>query len=640
MSEPRTRGELQEAVAMHEYDPGLGRQQGKKARGPGLQGASALNLQQLAGNAAVGRLLGGDGHAGGAAAPLASGGAAPDILAVQRLAGNAAVGRGLGAGRKAAPGRRGAAGSAAPVQRALRVGSLDYSKEYKERTDGLAPHQHEAVLNELVNHAVGGFRDQAARELSREEQAMFDREERRIAQQLRKVIVSPVGQRGNHPVLKQFVGVNEDFGAKNRDVRVNNYTELARNLMGWVYAKEKRHQEKNAAEHVQREGEVEIFLNVLLRRIHRMAEGMKGGMTGREAKIMDHELATGLSHIESQPIKHGRYDASKANRPIGSYLAYFDGRFNKKFEGTSLETLVADHGGFLALMQNPEKFGFRDKMIALHDLSEYFGHSRHTPPGMGKEHVPEIDQDDTWSTAGYDHHGNRVVVQDRGQNPVVKPDGSVKEHPSTRNENSNTTRLARSRNIPVWAGQSYTAARMYKMAAEAGASKEEIAAVGWGIFSFWRINFDHTTEFAYHTLHEVMDIAQNFGVPYDVDDQYASLGLPKVQRIADKLVGVRNSTDAAYEDVRSQIRAMERQMSRPNRMTLDHEEHFLRVAYGVQDELEDIRANLQERVERFARWQQLSSRERTKLVTYCLNHLRETRQRMNRLSSRLAAMPR
>ncbi|WP_052442323.1 eCIS core domain-containing protein [Streptacidiphilus neutrinimicus] len=531
------------------------------------------------------------------------------------------------------------------VQRALQVGRIDFTKEYKQRTSALPPREQELVLDTMVKEVTKGFLGEAAPNFSRDERTAFVNEQNRIDWQLRKAIVAPVGYKGYHPVLKGQVGRHPDFGAKNHDIRVNNYTELARNLMGWVYAKDNRHREKEAALDVQNGGQVELFLNVVLRRVARFAQEVQRarGMSPRQIAVMHEELRTGLSHIESQPLIQGRHgpihDRKKADQPVGAYLAYFDGTFNPKFANSRLATRMIDKGGLLALLETPEKFSFRDKMIALHDLSEYFGHSRHTPPTMGKEAVAEIDDEDTWSTAGWDGQGRRLQVHDRGQNPVVKADGTVKEHPSTRNENSLTTRLARSRNVPVWAGQSYTAARMFKLAQASGASREEIAAVGWGIFSFWRLDFDHTTEFAYHTLHEVMDIAQNYDVPYDIDDRYASLPLANAQRIADRLTQLHASTDAVYQDAKKQVRAMRELVARQHdRMVTDQEERFLQVAESVAQELRDLRGDLAERIDRFRRWQDLSGRDRTRLLTWCLNNPRPLRERMKRLSQQLDAV--
>ncbi|WP_327417438.1 hypothetical protein [Streptomyces sp. NBC_01233] len=48
--------------------------------------------------------------------------------------------------------------------------------------------------------------------------------------------------------------------------------------------------------------------------------------------------------------------------------------------------------------------------------------------------------------------------------------------------------------------------------------------MAYGAAAFWRLHYDHTTPLAYHTLHEVLDIAQNFGLSYTMNDQTATLG--------------------------------------------------------------------------------------------------------------------
>ena len=61
-----------------------------------------------------------------------------------------------------------------------------------------------------------------------------------------------------------------------------------------------------------------------------------------------------------------------------------------------------------------------------------------------------------------------------------------------------------------------TAVRMLNLADWAGADKAEKTALSYGLFAFWRKDYDHTSEYAYHTQHEVMDMALNFGVDYNL----------------------------------------------------------------------------------------------------------------------------
>ncbi|RLJ69201.1 hypothetical protein [Pedobacter alluvionis] len=94
---------------------------------------------------------------------------------------------------------------------------------------------------------------------------------------------------------------------------------------------------------------------------------------------------------------------------------------------------------------------------------------------------------------------------------------------ATRNETEAGTLLTRAENVPIWAGQSFTAMRMINLAEWVGGSTAEKTALAWAIFAFWRKDYDHTSEYAYHTLHEVMDIAHNFGVQYNIRNRGAGL---------------------------------------------------------------------------------------------------------------------
>ncbi|WP_329139185.1 hypothetical protein [Streptomyces sp. NBC_00670] len=92
-----------------------------------------------------------------------------------------------------------------------------------------------------------------------------------------------------------------------------------------------------------------------------------------------------------------------------------------------------------------------------------------------------------------------------------------------RAETDPTTLLARRHNVPLGPGQSYTTVRMLHLGAQAGGTTGELGAMAWALFAFWRVNYDHTTRLASHTLHETLDTASDFGVPYTMLDRGAGL---------------------------------------------------------------------------------------------------------------------
>jgi hypothetical protein len=97
------------------------------------------------------------------------------------------------------------------------------------------------------------------------------------------------------------------------------------------------------------------------------------------------------------------------------------------------------------------------------------------------------------------------------------------------------TTFARRHNIPVWSGSSNTAVHMLHLAGWVHATQDELTTLAHSIFAFWRVEYDHTS-LAPHTLHEVMDVAQNFGIPYNPLNQYAGLGHQNIAAEHDALL--------------------------------------------------------------------------------------------------------
>ncbi|CAL9535051.1 hypothetical protein SUDANB145_04103 [Streptomyces sp. enrichment culture] len=532
----------------------------------------------------------------------------PDVRALQRLAGNAAVARAVGRG----PGTR------APVQRTLVVGQTNFTDHYRRRTRQLEEDQHSTVVDDLSGQAHAFLKKAVDKDLSPEERERFMNQEGPIVDQLKKAIVSPVGHKGYHPALKRDVGAHPDFGAKNHKILVNDYAELARHLMGWVAAKGNRKKEKEMAQAIQDEGEVEVFLDVLLKRLYLHFEDKKNERRGQGRFTEENEQKMVRELTRTLP---------------GTYATYFGG---DKFKGTRLRPALLGNGGYLAVMRNPEKFGFRDKLITLHDLQEYFGRADRGEPTQGTDWLPGTSRQELQSTAGFDAEGKRRTTSDRGNTTLRRPPVGVSaRQPSVRNEDSETTKLARAKNMPVWAGQSFRAARMMKMAQTAGASQEEIAAVAWGVFSFWRVHYDHTSTLAYHTLHEVMDIAQNFGVPYDMDAPYEGGSMPSGRRLRQRFVALADELTTAHQEADAEIKAIE---SDPGRADHPEAAEFLAVATSARRQLDALRSMVQERADAFAGWEEgtLDSQGKRRLVEESLRSLQIVKAHVEMLSDAMA----
>jgi len=386
-----------------------------------------------------------------------------------------------------------------------------------ERDQRIAARQRELLMAYVQNFRVQMEMEYAAppagarpfNGLEREHLQELDGEQK-IDKQLARLIVEPTGHRGYHPVLNRDVGRHPEFGAKVRNIKVNNFTDFLRGTVGWIDAKDNRKDEKALATLVDQSRDVNRLINALLVRTNRFID------TRANARFIRAELASGVNLRDRTEL--GGYLHYFRTADVPAHLKPVDPRWAQ---------------GMLGVLRQPNAFFLREKMMVLHDLMEYFGSARRTSATFGTGVLQE-EPGHFLSTRAIDAQGRRTAVTpDRGQNPVgIRPNGEIERHPSTRNENSATTMLARERQIPVWAGQSFTAARMYLLAKTVGGTTHEIGAVAWGIFAFWRLHFDHTTPLAYHTLHETMDTAQNFGVPYSLSNREATLSQISVHSVA------------------------------------------------------------------------------------------------------------
>ncbi|GAB5365818.1 hypothetical protein AAMO2058_001090900 [Amorphochlora amoebiformis] len=102
---------------------------------------------------------------------------------------------------------------------------------------------------------------------------------------------------------------------------------------------------------------------------------------------------------------------------------------------------------------------------------------------------------------------------------IQRPRGAIiSKEKASEEETHPAVVWARMHDVGMWARHSGTTkALMQYVNASAKCNSTENAAVAWGIFAFWRIFYDHTRCQPYHTLHEVMDVAEHY---IDVNEFY------------------------------------------------------------------------------------------------------------------------
>ncbi|WHM40801.1 DUF4157 domain-containing protein [Streptomyces sp. BPTC-684] len=421
--------------------------------------------------------------------------------------------------------------------------------------------------------------------LSDEEKSTIQKNEATIKSQLGKWVAGTPGIRyeKSHP----------DFGSKQQSRVYNTYTDFARGLLGWVESKENRHREKELAQHVKEDSDVEFRLETLCIRIRHW-------VLGEESSTPDTEKAKWAGVRRELESGRSDYPDPDGQREIGHYQKYFDRviQENKDISEEVRHNLrTGIKGGMWKVLVDPEKFTFRDKMIVLHDLMEYFGHPRDwNAPFWGNNTVNDQPEHQLTTTA-IDDQGNRTAVtSDRGQERTPLQGGDEVSQPSTRRESAQSTRLARQHRIPVWAGSSFTAARMLHLAQRVGGSLDELSAVAWGTFAFWRLDYDHTSRLAYHPLHEVMDIAQNFGIPYNLLDREKDLqrhapGTVK-RELLSSIDSVTSMLEEATQEMDACISEVTKRLQEDEKLRFADSDHVLASLRELAARIEKVRAEV------------------------------------------------
>ncbi|CAL9395624.1 hypothetical protein SUDANB145_01357 [Streptomyces sp. enrichment culture] len=412
--------------------------------------------------------------------PVPPRGAVPHALTLQRTAGNAAVNRALGSG-----------GAAKPVQRLVLVGGKAHSNDPK--LPGSEPSA-ETLWESVVQVAERG---------TDEERAEFQKYREQMRAQLDKWVDDlAVGRPHPDPDKAR----THPRGRKQQARSYRNAEELHAALLGWVKQKPGRRAEREWAEQVRGSSDIDRHLDALLVKVKDFIDKQ------RQMQDLPHLRQRLWQELSTSQVR--KRDGTLV--PLGTYRQH---TAKMAEEGRGEPTRIGND--MAAVMEHPEKYGQADKITVLHDLMDYLTDPTHGRPRTAGSDVlgepplnrflntKEIDPATGRRTESTTSRGLR---SQRWNGPLV-----------TREETDPTTELARRHNVPVWAGQSNTTVRMLFLGEMAGGTARELGAMAWALFAFWRINYDHTTRLAYHTLHETLDIASNYGVPYNMLDRGAGL---------------------------------------------------------------------------------------------------------------------
>jgi hypothetical protein len=343
------------------------------------------------------------------------------------------------------------------------------------------------------------------------------------------------------------------YGRKKQARTYPTYEEAGRALVGWVLQKPGRHEEKEFANQLVDDPDFAADLDSVLTKLRAWIEDI-----GKDpSKLHDRNMNVDLDRIRAE-LASGMGGTQAAPKPFGRYQSHLDRR--------NAPHPTVFQGDFLAVLNNPAQYSVREKIVVLHDVYDYFkpGNPAHKDPDTaGRGVLPDTpDGARLVSSQAMNPDGTRTGMggPDRGSKTTV------------REENAASTRMARQHRIPVAAGQSFTAARLLHLGEQINATPGEMNTVALAIFAFWRIDYDHTVALAAHTLHEVLDIAANFGVPYNMkvpqrgSNRYPRVVAERAKRTGDKLqqqlVPLRNAVADMKSDIRSRFLGSLRQTGR------------------------------------------------------------------------------
>ena len=379
------------------------------------------------------------------------------------------------------------------VQRKLVVAGIDYTARYKSGEE----------IGVLMNEIVGLLKTELSGQPELYEQLRNN--EAPIGKQLKKWIEDKPGYRAPGEETRSHGRPHGLYGRKEQNRAYANWSEAARGLLGWVEAKPIRRAERHFAEMIYANKTLSVFLDSLINKLYlKIASLKEEGVDPARVDAIHQELRTGIST-----------DISVKGGEIGHYREYYEQIANK--EGREeLRSGVPKNRA--TVLRNPEDFSIKAKITLLHDLMEYFGvHQSWNPKVSGEGLLPPETEEQTRVTTQINEQGRRAAYVSVATATTPKERNQARGkglRDATRDETAESTMLARRLNLPVWSSQSMTAVRMLNLAKWAGADRPELSALALNLFAFWRLEYDHRAVYAYHTLHEVMDMAQNFGVTY------------------------------------------------------------------------------------------------------------------------------
>lgn len=207
-----------------------------------------------------------------------------------------------------------------------------------------------------------------------------------------------------------------------------------------------------------------------------------------DSAYLSHQLDTLMPKLKTQfQTRMGTTIAARyGNWHMGKYYPWY---------------LIGFTGGFGDVFDNPSTYSLAAKVAAIHDLTDCYFEIQpaavQVPPSKSKG----------TSLVGGEHKADLVD----GTGKATFRDKAT----GTLDEQNEVIVSARWLKKPIQMGPSFTTGRFMELAHGAGADVETLEALAWALFAFWNQKYT-TSASGVHRFHFVMDMANNYGVPYSM----------------------------------------------------------------------------------------------------------------------------
>ncbi len=174
-------------------------------------------------------------------------------------------------------------------------------------------------------------------------------------------------------------------------------------------------------------------------------------------------------------------------------------------------------GGIAKILNEPGKCELKHKVAGIHDVVSAF-------KKVDSDYA-DVPPEKCVATALVPNgvRGYRTVkspMEDEDYNLLFRV-GSLRDKDCTLVEENEIIRSYRDVGVPVGFGPSFTTGRTlnccHKLCQDSGVVGSELGwinACAWGLFAFWNLYYERRYSRC-HTFHEAMDMANNYGVPYN-----------------------------------------------------------------------------------------------------------------------------